>query len=275
MSDITNLVSAVVEVMRECKGVEKALDVGKGANSYKGVSAKDVFLKVSESMAKHGLAVFPIDIDETTEFQEYVDQYGNKKQRFFTRVKVKYELTHVSGESKICYGIGHGADALDKACGKAMTYALKTFCIYQFFIATGHIDDADQDHSDNLSNETQKPNGFRDNAIDPFVHGDELINQVLKVISGIHKNIGSSGQIPSFEDFKNAPIKEMADELALYRKKEAEYNYFVWVQKKLQDPSEIWTLDRLSKLKQKCLNDKALTNDVESIIDQKAMEISQ
>ncbi len=269
------LVEAVTKVMLECKGVEKALKVGKGNNAYQGVSAKDVFLKVSESMANNGLAVFPIDIEEDTQFQDYVDSYGNKKNRFFTKVKVKYELSHVSGESKVCYGIGHGADALDKACGKAMTYALKTFCIYQFFIATGHIDDTDTSHSADLSNETQKPNGFKDKRIDPHAHGDELLNQLAKLFAGIHTKIGKFGQATSFDDMKGIDLKEIHNEFLNYLNLEREFDYLQWVVKKLADPAEVWNADRLGKLKDKVQGDKCLTSEIEAVLNQKMFEVSQ
>lgn len=269
------LVEAVVKVMAECKGVEKALEVGKGNNAYKGVSAKDVFLKVSESMAKNGLAVFPIDIEEDTQFQEYVDSYGNKKSRFFTKVKVKYELTHVSGESKVCYGIGHGADALDKACGKAMTYALKTFCIYQFFIATGHIDDTDASHSQELSNETQKPNGFKDRRINPYAQGDELLSEIQKVLVTIHNLINAGGEAPSFDDLKNASFEEVKNEYSQYIKLEAQHNYKLWVKKTLDDPNRVWSAEMLNNFRERIVNDKALTSEVEALLNNKMFEISQ
>lgn len=269
------LIKAVIKVMDDCKGVEKNLKVGSNNSSYQGVSAKDVFLKVSQSMVEHGLAMFPIDIEETTEFQQYIDSYGKQKNRFFTRVKVKYELTHESGESKVIVGLGHGADSLDKASGKALTYAQKTTLLYQFLIATGHVDDTDNTHSDELSNETQSHNGFRDNRIDPFSSGDTLINQVVKMIDSIHKNTDQLGDSPTFEDFKNAPIEAMGEEFGKYKNIERLHNYYIWVQKKLKDTDSIWTLERLEKLRAKCKEDQAFTDDISAIINKKSLEISQ
>jgi hypothetical protein len=275
MASINNLIQAVVDVMDECKGVGKNLKVGKGNNAYQGVGAKDVFLQVSESMVKHGLCVFPIDIEEDTQFQEYVDSYGNKKSRFFTKVKVKYELTHTSGESKVCFAIGHGADSLDKACGKAMTYALKTFCIYQFFIATGHIEDADNNHSNELSNDTQKPNGFKDKRINPFAYGDDLVKQVANVIAGIHKNIDLQGDAPDLDTLKNCSIEDLGQEFTIYTRKESQYNYVQFIKRKLNDPTEVWNIERLKKLKEKCVKDNAFDSEVEALLGAKVLEVSQ
>jgi len=105
-------------------------------------------------MAKNGLAIFPIDIEENTQLSEWDEtsqQYGTKrKQSIFTKVKTTYLLTHVSGEFITLMGYGHGVDSQDKSAGKATTYALKYALLYTFLIPTGKIDDSDTIHSDNI-----------------------------------------------------------------------------------------------------------------------------
>lgn len=148
-----NLIEAVIKVMNECKGIEKSLDVGTGNSSYKGVSDKDVKIKVGQAMTKNGLAIFVKDIEENVDVRTWEEktQYGVKlKSQVFTKVKVKYDLCHVSGESKEICGYGHGVDSQDKSAGKAMTYALKYTLLYNFLVATGHIDDTDTTHSDSI-----------------------------------------------------------------------------------------------------------------------------
>lgn len=155
-----NLVKAVLQVMSECEGIDKGMTVGSGRNSYKGVSDKDVKLKVGKSMRKHGLIILPIDVKPIHEVSRWEEdsQYGLKqKQSVFTEVITKYLLIHESGEQVELAGYGHGVDSQDKAAGKATTYALKYVLLYSFLVATGHIDDSDNTHSDEVEAPKPKP----------------------------------------------------------------------------------------------------------------------
>lgn len=143
--------------MKDVKGIDKTLTVGTGNSSYKGVPDQEVKKILGESMAKNGICVLPIEIDEQTQIDrwEEVDQYSKEtpkavkqKQTVFTKVKTKYLLLHESGESQVIVGYGHGVDSQDKGAGKATTYALKYAMLYSFFVPTGKIDDTDTDHSD-------------------------------------------------------------------------------------------------------------------------------
>jgi hypothetical protein len=152
-----NLAKAILCVMKDVKGIDKTLTVGTGSMSYKGVPDQEVKKILGESMAKNGLCVLPIEIDEQTQIDrwEEVDQYSTvtpkavkQKQSVFTKVKTKYLLLHESGESQVIVGYGHGVDSQDKGAGKATTYALKYAMLYSFFVPTGKIDDTDTDHSE-------------------------------------------------------------------------------------------------------------------------------
>ena len=148
-----NLAKAVLAVMGEVENIEKGMTVGSGNNTYKGVSDKDVKLKIGRAMQKHGLCLLPISVDETTQIDrwEETNQFGTKqKQSVFTKVSTKYLLLHVSGESQELAGYGQGVDPQDKAAGKATTYALKYTLLYTFLVPTGDIDDADKHHSDSI-----------------------------------------------------------------------------------------------------------------------------
>ena len=151
--NITNLITAVIAVMNEVEGVDKNMTIGTGQGSYKGVADQEVKKIVGGAMARNGLTIFPIDIDENTQLSEWdeTNQYGTKrKQSIFTKVKVTYLLSHISGEWCELKGIGHGVDSQDKSAGKATTYALKYALLYTFLVPTGKIDDADSEHSDNI-----------------------------------------------------------------------------------------------------------------------------
>lgn len=147
---INELISAVVKTITEIDGVGKNMEIGEGKNKYNGVSDKDVKDKVGKKMAENGLCLLPIDVEEITDIKQWEDQYHNQKQRVLTRVKVRYLLSHASDQWVILTGIGHGIDSQDKAAGKATTYAMKYTMLYSFAVATGAIDDADTNHSDNM-----------------------------------------------------------------------------------------------------------------------------
>lgn len=150
------LAKAIIEVMRDVKGIDKSMTVGSGAGSYKGVPDQEVKKIIGEAMQKHGLTMLPIDVEAKTEVSRWEETttYNNvpqtkQKQSVFTEVKTKYLLLHESGESMEISGYGHGVDSQDKGAGKATTYALKYALLYTFLVPTGKIDDADTTHSDN------------------------------------------------------------------------------------------------------------------------------
>jgi len=144
---IANLVLATIAVMQEVKSIDKSMTIGTGNNAYKGIADKDVKKIIGESMAKNGLAIFPIGIEENVQIDRWEVQ-GYMKQQVFSRVKTTYLLTHTSGEFIEIQGSGHGIDSQDKSAGKATTYALKYALLYTFLTPTGAIDDTDKEHSD-------------------------------------------------------------------------------------------------------------------------------
>jgi hypothetical protein len=150
----TGLHSAIVNVMKAVKNIDKAMTVGTGNSSYKGVADKDVKYMIGTAMADNNLTCVPIDIDQKMTVERWTEetQYGPKtKQSVFTEVKVKYRLTHaMTNESIEIVGYGHGIDSQDKSAGKATTYALKNALLYSFLVPTGHIDDTDKTHSDSM-----------------------------------------------------------------------------------------------------------------------------
>lgn len=157
-----NIVKAVINVMKEVKGMEKNSKVGTGNSSYNGTKDQDVKEIFNDALSRNGLAIFPSEIEEETRVDrwEEVDQWSKTtpkamktKQSVFTKVKAKYILAHESGETIELAGYGHGIDSQDKGAGKATTYALKNCLLYTFLTPVGKIDDTDTTHS----NEIEKP----------------------------------------------------------------------------------------------------------------------
>lgn len=150
---ISSLIKATIKVMAEVKGIDKTMTIGTGNSSYKGVSDQEVKKVLGEAMERNGLAMYPIDIQETTQldsWDEKTDWGVKRKQNIFTKVTATYLLCHESGEYITLKGYGHGVDSQDKSAGKATTYALKYALLYTFLIPTGKIDDADNTHSEDI-----------------------------------------------------------------------------------------------------------------------------
>lgn len=155
-----NISKAIIEVMKSVKGMEKNSKVGTGNSSYDGTKDQDVKEVFNEVMAKNGLCILPINIEEETSVDrwEETNQYGTKqKQSVFTKAKVKYLLLHESGESIELMGYGHGVDTQDKGAGKATTYALKNCLLYSFLTPVGKIDDTDLTHSNDILTPKKEP----------------------------------------------------------------------------------------------------------------------
>ena len=155
-----NLAKAVIQVMKEVRGMEKNSNVGAGKNSYNGTKDQDVKEVFNEALSKNGLCMIPTGIEEETKIErwEEVDAWSKEtpkakkqKQSVFTKVKTKYLLLHDSGESVEVAGYGHGVDAQDKGAGKATTYAMKNALLYTFLTPVGKIDDADTTHSQEIA----------------------------------------------------------------------------------------------------------------------------
>ena len=155
------LAKAVISVMKEVKGMEKNSNVGSGRSAYNGTKDQDVKEVFNDALAKNGLCILPIGIEEETKidrWEEEVKWNGDvqikQKQSVFTKVKAKYLLLHESGQSVELAGYGHGVDPQDKGAGKATTYALKNALLYTFLTPVGKIDNTETTHSNDVAVKT-------------------------------------------------------------------------------------------------------------------------
>lgn len=113
--------------------------------SYKAVSETDILKAVNEAEHEVGLVSYQesLEIISATE----PGQGGN-----IVRVKVGVRVVNIDNpsESVVFYGLGDGIDRGDKACGKAVTYAVKYALIKGYKIPTG---EDDPDYFSNAKNE--------------------------------------------------------------------------------------------------------------------------
>ena len=156
---IIELTKAVINVMKEVKGMEKNSKIGTGNSAYDGTKDSDVKEVFNKVLAENGLAIMPIDVKESTQIDRWDEttQWGNQepqtktKQSVFTKVTTKYLLSHTSGEWVVLAGGGHGIDPQDKGIGKATTYAMKNMLLYTFLTPVGKMDDTDLTHSEDIA----------------------------------------------------------------------------------------------------------------------------
>lgn len=165
-SGLSELAKAVIEVMKEVKGMEKNSRIGTGNSAYDGTKDQDVKEIFNKALSNHGLCMLPIGIKETTQIDrwEEIDPWSKttpkemkQKQSVFTKVVTTYLLLHTSGASVKLKGYGHGIDPQDKGAGKATTYAMKNCLLYSFCTPVGKMDDTDTKHSDEIKTPVKQP----------------------------------------------------------------------------------------------------------------------
>jgi len=188
-----NLAAAIVAVMSEVKGMEKNSKVGKGQSAYDGTKDSDVKEVFNDVLARNGLSVLPIDIEESTQIDrwEEIDPWSKntpkdmkQKQSVFTKVKTKYLLLHTSGESQVLAGYGHGVDPQDKGAGKATTYALKNCLLYTFLTPVGKIDDTETTHSNDqpLPQKAPTPVANKPKLPDTTFQNNVIVSKDIKAL---------------------------------------------------------------------------------------------
>ena len=173
-----NIAKAIIGVMKDVKSIDKNMSVGSGNYGYKGVADKDVKQVVGLAMQKHGLCIIPIGVESSLKMDRWEDN-GRQKQSVMTEVKTRYLLLHTSGEKIEVSGYGHGVDSQDKAAGKATTYALKYALLYLFMVPTGHIDDTDNQHSE------EKPIPKKNvPASKPWLNKGDQLDKAIEYLKG-------------------------------------------------------------------------------------------
>lgn len=112
--------------------VQKSVSV---MNNYKAVCETDILKAVNEAEHKVGLYSFL----ESLDILKSIQQNGFN----FIRVRVGVRIVNIDKpeESLIFYGLGDGLDKGDKACGKAVTYAMKYALMKGFKIPSGEDSD--------------------------------------------------------------------------------------------------------------------------------------
>jgi len=145
-----NVIQKMNSIAFEMPMIPKNMRVGKGDNSYLAVSEGNVLSAVKPLEKKYG--VYSLPIQNKVIAQEIVrgeNKYGESI-KYFLRVEVTARFYNEDNIAEFVEVVAHGDgnDSLDKAPGKALTYAFKNALCKAYKIESG--DDPDKDHSDEV-----------------------------------------------------------------------------------------------------------------------------
>lgn len=148
--NILNIYEKMSAAEAEISRVPKNLIVGTGKNQYRAVAEADILAVVKEAEAKHKIFSYPVS-HKIVEARSIVtkNDYGEKESQF-VRVETVYRFVNMEKPDEFVevIGYGDGVDSLDKAPGKATTYADKYALMKAYKIETG--EDPDRTPSDDL-----------------------------------------------------------------------------------------------------------------------------
>jgi len=154
MSEL-NIYQRINKVMQDVIYIQKDKQITGGGANYKAVTHDQVVSAVRSSMVKYGIVIEPKqksgefivmrDINATPQPIK-MGLYSGDYEIHFVNIDDPKDRTIVNVQA-------HASDNGDKAPGKAMTYAVKTAVVKQFYFETGENDEsraelADTDYID-------------------------------------------------------------------------------------------------------------------------------
>lgn len=154
-----NIYQRMSAIINEMGVVAKNLKVqATKTSSYEAVSERDILDTVKPLEVKYGVYSYPYK-RETEVLEELVNnptQYNPEGKRVAIRITTTYRFVNIDKPDEYIdiISYGDGVDTLDKAPGKAMTYADKYALMKAYKISTG--DDPDQEASPAESNNPVK-----------------------------------------------------------------------------------------------------------------------
>jgi hypothetical protein len=145
-----NIYQRINAVMLDVSYIQKDKSVSGGGANYKAVTHDQVVSAVRASLVKHGIVIEPKqmggqfivmrDLNATPQPVK-MGLYSGDYEINFVNIDDPTDRTVVSVQA-------HASDNGDKAPGKAMTYAVKTAVIKQFYFETGEDDESREDIKD-------------------------------------------------------------------------------------------------------------------------------
>lgn len=145
-----NIYEKMSAITAEIKRIPKNLTVGTGENQYKAVAEGDILAVVKDAEKKYKVFSYPHShkiVDSRTLVTK--NDYGEKESQF-VRIEAVYRFVNMEDPKEFVdvNAFGDGVDSLDKAPGKATTYADKYALMKAYKVETG--EDTDCGASDDL-----------------------------------------------------------------------------------------------------------------------------
>ena len=150
MNEVKNIYQRINAVMKDVAYIQKDKDVTGGGSSYKAVTHDQVVSAVRASLVTHGIVIEPRQISgefivmrdlNATPTPIKMGLYSGCYEIHFVNMDNPEQRTKVEVQA-------HASDNGDKAPGKAMTYAVKTAVVKQFYFETGENDESREELKD-------------------------------------------------------------------------------------------------------------------------------
>ena len=135
-----NIYQRIAQVQKKVLAVAKDALVGKGDNAYRAVSHDKVMSLIRQPCIDAGVTIFPVQ-QAKGESVPGVTSYGKPKHRFEAMYDINFVCIDKPDDRLVVSIEAHGDDNLDKAPGKAVSYATKAAVIKVFMLATGENDE--------------------------------------------------------------------------------------------------------------------------------------
>lgn len=155
MSD-KNIYQRINAVMNDVKYVKKDKQVNAPGQNYKAVTHDQVVSVARESMVKHGIVVYPEQINHEMLIMRDVTQ--DIKMHLYSGDYIIHFVNCDDPKDEILVKINaHAADNGDKAPGKCVTYATKTATLKVLNLETGENDESREEirERSNVINQAQ------------------------------------------------------------------------------------------------------------------------
>lgn len=148
-----NIYQRMLKAQSMVETVSKNLQVDAGKQKYKAVSERDILDAVKKVEDKCGIYSYPFE-RKVYENKATVNKNGYETQ--WMRIQTVYRFINIDKPEEFIdvTTYGDGVDTMDKAPGKAMTYADKYALMKAYKISTG--DDPDKEASEEQNPKQQK-----------------------------------------------------------------------------------------------------------------------
>ena len=135
--------------MQEVQYVQKDGAISGGGANYKAVTHDQVVAVIRKSLVSNGIVIEPKQVRGDVITKRDLSASPPVKMALYSGSYDVYFVNIDKPDDRACVSVeAHANDNGDKAPGKAMTYAVKTAVLKQFFLETGESDESREEQAD-------------------------------------------------------------------------------------------------------------------------------